>query len=256
MPVNERMLCFMQLHATFSLKQPLVLPISHHHILQSAVYGLMKNLPSFTLALHDSKLPNPFCFSNLYGPKKIMDRRIFFHDDLSFQIRSIYPEIILSMEETMRQNGLLLGDRRLLPQTTKLTQPLLEESEVRILMRSPITIHTTDEVGKSKYFNPFQEDFEPRIRQNFVRKYLAATGKQPVGELHITPLQVSEQDKCITFYHRKNLVRPIVIEAWYGIYELNGIPEHLNFLYYSGLGARNGAGFGLFDVLEDDVNTP
>ena len=69
-------------------------------------------------------------------------------------------------------------------------------------------------------------------------------------------MQVSSQDKCITFYHRKGCARPIVIEAWYGKYKLAGDPEHLNFLYYSGLGARNGAGFGLFDVLDAGFSTP
>jgi len=246
----------MQLHATFSLIQPLVLPISHHHILQSAVYGLMDNLPSLSQALHDSKRPNPFCFSDLSGPKKAMNRQIIFHDYCSLQIRSIYPEILLSMEKTLRQNCLLLGDRQLLSETVKLSQPLIEGNEAHIIMRSPITIHITDEAGKSRYFNPFQKEFALRLNDNFAKKYFAATGEHPAGEFQIIPLVISQRDKCITFYHRKNLARPIVIEAWYGNYRLVGPSEYLNFLYYSGLGARNGAGFGLFDVIEDGFNTP
>lgn len=247
----------MQLRADFAFNQPVVLPIAHHHILQSAVYGLMKNLPSLSQALHDDKQkPKPLCFSDLSGPKKAADRQIVFYDCFSLQIRSIYPEIILSMEEALRQSGLLLGDDRLMPQTARLSQPLLNKSEAQIVMRSPITVHVTDGAGKRKYFNPFQEEFEARIRENFARKYLDATGKQAADDLHVTPLQVSNQDKCVTFYHRKNFARPIVIEAWYGHYRLAGPSEYLNFLYYSGLGARNGAGFGLFDVIEDGFNTP
>ena len=41
----------------------------------------------------------------------------------------------------------------------------------------------------------------------------------------------------------------ILITAWYGTYQLTGERKYLDFLYQTGLGAKNAQGFGMFEIL-------
>ena len=50
------------------------------------------------------------------------------------------------------------------------------------------------------------------------------------------------KDKYFTKY--KNFF----IEAWYGLYLLEGNADYLSFLYDAGLGSKNAQGFGMFEI--------
>lgn len=40
------------------------------------------------------------------------------------------------------------------------------------------------------------------------------------------------------------------LSAWKGFYALHGARKYLDFLYNIGLGSKNGAGFGMSDIIE------
>lgn len=243
----------MQLHVEFSLQEPLTLPIAHHHLLQSALYALLARHPALARTLHDGKQKQgqeikPLCFSDLNGLMVVRGSRITFSDKLSLTVRSIFPNIISAMEEGLHFQGLRLGNMLLFPRQISCSQPLLDQDRVPIIMRSPLTVHITLQSGKTRYYQPLSSEFEALIQQNFARKFAFFTGQKPRENIHISVLTLSPKNKCLTFYHRQNQPR-IIIEAWYGRYLLEGQPEYLTFLYYTGLGDRNAAGFGLFDLL-------
>ena len=41
----------------------------------------------------------------------------------------------------------------------------------------------------------------------------------------------------------------VLITAWYGTHKLSGERKYLDFLYQTGLGAKNAQGFGMFEIL-------
>ena len=53
---------------------------------------------------------------------------------------------------------------------------------------------------------------------------------------------ILEKDKYLTKY------KGFFINGWKGIYQLSGERKYLDFLYQTGLGAKNSQGFGMFDV--------
>ena len=120
----------------------------------------------------------------------------------------------------------------------------MEECELQIKMKTPITIYSTDAESKSVYFYaPDEEFFYKKINDNFCRKYLAYCGIVPVTAIKIQPIQVSAKDKFVTKYKQS------YITGWYGIYKLIGERKYLDFLYQVGLGGKNSQGFGMFELL-------
>ena len=53
----------------------------------------------------------------------------------------------------------------------------------------------------------------------------------------------SDDDKCVTHYKKS------IINAWYGTYHIKAPSHLLEFIYYTGIGSKNSAGFGTFTEL-------
>ncbi|TCS78785.1 CRISPR-associated endoribonuclease Cas6 [Tepidibacillus fermentans] len=114
-------------------------------------------------------------------------------------------------------------------------------------MLSPITVYSTylRENGQkhTMYYTPKDEMFYQLIEENLKKKYEAYTGKTVVGTFTIKPKKIRENDKVVTRF------KGFIINAWNGVYELEGNPELINFAYQVGLSNRNSQGFGMFQVI-------
>lgn len=241
----------MQLIICHKLETDLVLPINYHYILQSAIYHAMENGDDYTKQIHDSGYQyrkrnyRLFQFSLLKGRYRIENKRIIFSNEISFEVRSVDSKLILVLNEYFRKNGITYGNQHFDSLDTIIEDKTIEESDVLIKMRTPLTVHTTDKLTKKTYFyRPDQERFQELVSQNFNRKYYSYAGTNPSGNIHIEPVAFSEKDKYVTKY--KNFY----ISGWYGIYRLCGDRKYLDFLYQTGLGDRNSQGFGMFDTKE------
>ena len=129
-------------------------------------------------------------------------------------------------------------------QGIQLSKDTVEETKLRIRMKSPMTVYSTDhENGRIYYYNPEEEEFYQRLNENFFRKYQAYYGVEPISMLEIQKEGDKIPKKFVTRYQGS------YITAWYGTYELSGERKYLDFLYQTGLGSKNSQGFGMFEIL-------
>ena len=99
-----------------------------------------------------------------------------------------------------------------------------------------------EEAAKTIYYSTHDVRFIRRVREAFESKYEAYSSKKPPSSIDILPL--NEEKKVVTNY------KGTWINAYHGIFQLYGEPEHLQFMYDVGLGAKTSQGFGMFEVIE------
>lgn len=238
----------MQIQLTIRSEQPCRLPISYHHIQQSAIYHLLKNCP-LADDLHDhgatygKRTYKLFTFGPLLGKYKIVEKSIIFQDEIRWEIRSDDRQVIMMLYKKVRQDGLVLGENELKDVEAIIRDNRIEEDSIYIKMISPICVYATNPDTKKTYFySPQEKEFSKAVQDNFQRKYTAAYMVEPEHEIFIEPVKVSTKDKYLTKY------KGFYISGWNGIYKLSGQRKYLDFLYQTGIGAKNSQGFGMFEV--------
>ena len=96
-------------------------------------------------------------------------------------------------------------------------------------------------------YGPNTDDFYELIRSNFRRKYTACYGVQPASGIDIALCGKTESVEV------KDIGDSLT--AWSGKFRLRGKRKYLDFLYQTGLGAKNPIGLGAFKVV-DENNCP
>ena len=185
-----------------------------------------------------------FQFSQLSGDYYIQDRKIIFRSYVEFEVRSSEPLLIRLLGEYFWNHGVRFGETICRDIQMELYDYTVEETKLRIRMKSPMTVYSTDhENGRIYYYNPEEEEFYQRLNENFFRKYQAYYGVEPISMLEIQKEGDKIPKKFVTRYQGS------YITAWYGTYELSGKRKYLDFLYQTGLGSKNSQGFGMFEIL-------
>jgi CRISPR-associated endoribonuclease Cas6 len=232
------------------LPNPLTLPVNYNHALQGVIYQLLSTDSVLSDkvhnlgAEHNNRKYKLFTFSNLNGKKIIENKLITFYDTVSFALRSVDKYFIATIISALTNaNFISLGVENIEISEVSILKKEISANRLRIKMLSPITVHTTDEKGKTTYYSPFDNDFLIHINNNFKRKYEAFYGEAPKSEVALKVLRVNDRDKCVTTF------KGIYITATYGEYLLEGEAKYLEFLYCVGLGARNSQGFGMFETI-------
>ena len=245
----------MQLIIAFKAEPELILPINHHHILQSVIYEALESDDAYGRNVHDGGYTNGkrkyklFQFGQLKGNYRIDSKKILFSGMVTWEIRSVIPSMITILEQYYRSNGINFGSKCYDILDIKTMDRTIKSDSVVIKMNTPVTVHSTDGSTKKTYFpEPDNPDFLRLINDNFMRKYEAYTGKKPEDNLTIQTVSFREKDKYVTRY--KNFY----ISGWFGIYRILGNPQYIDFLYQTGLGERNSQGFGMFEILKRGVN--
>lgn len=240
----------MQLVIHIGLEHPLTLPLNYNHILQSIIYKAVGSMPDYGDFLHnegysiDKRQYRMFQFSQLSGDYYIQDRTIIFRSYVEFEVRSPEPLLIRLLGEYFWNHGVRFGETICRDIRMELYDYTVEETKLRIRMKSPMTVYSTDyENGRIYYYNPEEEEFYQRLNENFFRKYQAYYGVEPISMLEIQKKGDKIPKKFVTRYQGR------YITAWYGMYELSGERKYLDFLYQTGLGSKNSQGFGMFEIL-------
>mgnify|MGYP004553252645 CR=1 FL=1 len=239
----------MQLIIKHSTEPELVLPINYQHILQAIIYKGIECLPEYAKQVHDYGYQNEkrsyklFQFSQLKGKYQIEQRKIIFFENVSFEVRSVDAQLILTLKKYFEENGICYGERRIENVEVKLEDKTVEKDDILIKMKTPVTVHSTDCFTKRTFFfRPNDERFAELVNENFKRKYKAHKGVLPEENIDVEIIHLSEKDKFVTNY------KGFYISGWYGIYRLKGNRKYLDFLYQTGIGDRNSQGFGMFDL--------
>lgn len=240
----------MQLVVHIGLDEPLSLPINYNHILQAVIYRSLSIMPDYAEFLHaggftrGQRQYKMFQFSQLVGEYQIEDKRITFFSQVSFEVRSPEPLLIRLLGECIWQQGITFGDHTYRDVQLELYDYTVEEQELLIRMKSPLTVYATDENSeKTFYFCPDDPEFYEMVNHNFYRKYQAYYGIEPMSGICLEIHGNKFPKKMVTRY------KGILITAWYGTYKLSGERKYLDFLYQTGLGAKNAQGFGMFEIL-------
>lgn len=240
----------MQLVVHIGLDEPLSLPINYNHILQAVIYHSLDLMPDYAAFLHNGGFTRGqrqykmFQFSQLKGEYQITDKKITFFSEVSFEVRSPEPLLIRLLGEGMWSQGIRFGEHTYTDVQLELYDYTVEDQELLIRMRSPLTLYATDEeTGKTFYFSPDDPAFYDMVDDNFYRKYEAYYGIPPMSRITLEKYGDKFSKKMVTRY------QGILITAWYGTYRLSGKRKYLDFLYQTGLGAKNAQGFGMFEIL-------
>ncbi len=245
----------MQLIIRHKTEPELVLPINYHHIIQAIIYKGMDEMPEHAKQMHDHGYHNGkrsyklFQFSQLQGKYKIEQRRIIFYENVCFEIRSVDARLILALKQNFETNGICYGERKFEDLQVIVKDETVDEEDILIKMKTPVTVHFTDRFSRKTFFpRPDERRFMELINENFKRKYNAYSGVFPEENIKIETMRFSERDKYVTKY------KGFYISGWYGIYRLQGKRKYLDFLYQAGLGDRNSQGFGMFDLIGGGTN--
>lgn len=241
-----------ELRISLRADQPLTLPIAHQHALQAMFYhALSLGDPLMSRMLHERKPDfnnrtySPFVFSRLYGSKTLNGKEVTYQGALSLSIRSFSPTLL-----TAWKNGFSSwGEIELLHKTIPIVKTEIIEyadipSESAVKMLTPIIVHHTQDNGGTRYLSPEDPDFYRYVCANSERKWEALTGRRLPGKVALKPLKVSPFHRCITTFKQASVC------GWYGTYLLSASPEVIRLLLETGLGERNGQGFGYFNLIQ------
>ncbi len=242
----------MRVKISHELKSPLVLPLAYHHIQQSIIYDCMeKKGNGFFSNIHDNGFVYEkrefrlFTFSEIKGPHKIVDDKIVFYDEVSWEVSSCNREFIETIKNVFMKQKINYAGQYYENVRCDLSDWKIKENELAINMLSPIIVYKTDmETRKKKYYSPDDDYFYGLINDNFIRKYKAYYGCFPDDVPSLRVLNVGKRDKCVTRF------KGTYLTGYKGIYMLSGEPEHLGFLYDTGIGSANSQGFGMFELIK------
>lgn len=241
----------MQLEVSVILPEPLVLPMNYNHIVQSMIYRALSAMPDYSEFIHEygyvfeKRQYKMFQFSQLAGDYSIdyKHKQLIFRSYVTFEVRSPEPLLINLLETYFQYEGITFGKMHSRSVNVQLYDYTVEERELLIEMKTPITVYSTDrDTGKTYYYSPEEPEFYQKLTGNFRRKYSAFYG---VGASDIAIRYEGEglPRKLVTRYQGS------YINAWYGTYRLLGERKYLDFLYQAGLGSKNAQGFGMFEIL-------
>ncbi len=240
----------MQLTVYIELEKPLTLPVNYNHILQSVIYRGISSVSELGDFVHDEgyrwgkRQYKMFQFSQLLGKYSVMGKQITFWNQVSFEIRSPEPLLLRLLGESFWTHGIAFGEYTYTDIQMELYDYTVEECDLLIRMKSPLTVYSTEEeTGRTYYFNPDEPMFYDSINDNFFRKYQAYYGVTPSSGINMEIYGDKIPRKMVTRY------KGILITGWYGTYRLSGKRKYLDFLYQTGLGSKNAQGFGMFTIL-------
>lgn len=225
-------------------EKPLHMPFAHFEILQGLFYHLLSYDEKLSAEIHD-KLPGEqkqfkfFCFTDLHGNYKVKNAALLYFGALDWEIRSADDNIIHTVVASAKENPYVTING----QHCKITSYAIAEHHclsdtMDFEMDTPLIYYQTDDTGYSIYYTPEDEQFLSGIKNNIIRKYTAFYGTPPDCDICFQVLG-SPVKKCVTRYKKS------IITGYYGKFRLTASKEVLNFVYYTGLGAKNSMGFGV-----------
>ena len=242
----------MQLRLYFDFPDKLTLPLSYHHILQGFIYNILSAEPGYATFLHDHGYTDGnrpfklFVYSLLEGTKKVSPPNITFTENITFELRSPMDDFCdIFYLALMHRERFHLGGQEIFLTGCVSTKRTVTRDEIKVRTLSPLCMNRTaseDDRKKTIYLSPFDAGFSDAINNNFFRKYAAAYGCAPLGNVDIAPVNVTDRDKYVTKFDDR-----IYITGWQGIYKLTGDPGALTFLYDCGVGSKNSQGFGMIE---------
>ncbi len=233
----------------------LSVPMAHKHQVQGLLYHMLSADPEYSAFTHgqgfgaDGKTFRMFVFSDLRGPYRIEHRRLYYPKGFELIVRSSETRFLSVLQTALleRKDWMFCGNPIEVESYT-VRRSAVRSRSVRIRMLSPLTVYETERSGHTHYFHPNEPAFYAAVCTNAAHKWSSRMGEIPCPDFSIEPAyrRYSEKAHVVTTY------KGSYINAWNGEFLLKGDVRLLNLLYQTGLGGKNGQGFGMFEVLDEE----
>lgn len=241
----------MQIHLSFK-GENVCLPMAYRQLVQGMLYRTLERVdPSCSAGVHDGgrKLGTRqfklFTFGPLTGAYTVSGGNICFSEQVFLEIRSADPVFVQTLLRGLTPGEVvMLGNNTLTVEECRLEHKTIFQDKIRVQTVSPIVAYVTCPDRSTRFFSPEEEGFYSLIQTNAARKWGSAYGQDAPFSLSIVPAEGGIFRKQVTKFKTTR------INAWFGVFELTGEPSVLNFLYDTGLGAKNSQGFGMFRMID------
>ncbi|MCX7668334.1 MAG: CRISPR-associated endoribonuclease Cas6, partial [Atribacterota bacterium] len=237
-------------------EQKLFLPLHYNHLIQALIYrilpeGLARDLhgEGFSYEKRHFKL---FTFSRLLEQGQSVAqsgrRMLSFPGRISFFFATPRDEILESLlrEAFTKKLIAILGQDVFLTEVHIMPEPKWS-SPLTLRLLSPVTVYrTVEENGRriTHFLSPREQEFNRLLVENARKKYFLVTGKTAEKlSFSLEPFRFSERRNRVVV-----LFKGTPVAAWTGIFHLRGDPELIAVVYQAGLGSKNSAGFGMWEV--------
>ena len=230
----------MQILLTLQPENELIIPFNYNHQLQSALYVKLRE--GGGAHIHDEGYGEErdfkaFVFGALQGEHRKEDKHFRFTGTVHLEVRSPVFELCDILQRGIERNPIFkLFDTRLAVVGASLANVHFSGGREILITHSPVAVYRTEPDGKTTFFAPDQPEFVPYLIANYENKYRAIIGGEPE---HVTIQPLEPQRRIVTRFKEK------WITCYKGKYALTGSSKALEFIYNSGLGVKNSAGFGM-----------
>ena len=258
----------MRVRLTFMAEkaQELLLPLHYNHLVQALIYrilpeALAKNLHEKGF-LYEKRRFKLFTFSRLLERGQPVERdgrrMLCFPRKVSFFFATPREEILenLLREAFLRKSIALLEQQVFLAEVQVMPEPRWSSSLI-LRFLSPVTVYRTD-VEEDKrvmhFLSPREREFNRLLVENARKKYFLVTGKSAENlSFSFEPFRFSEERNRVVV-----LFKGTPIASWTGVFRVEGDSELIAVTYWTGLGSKNSAGFGMWETWEPlpDGDTP
>ena len=238
------MFCTVQILLTLQPETDLVIPFNYNHQLQSAIYAKLREGGGGHI--HDEGYGNDrdfkaFVFGALQGEHRKEDKRFRFTGTVRLEVRSPVFELCDTLQRGIEMNPIFkLFDTMLTVVGASLANVHIPSGRRILTADSPVAVYRTEPDGKTAFFSPDQPEFVPYLIANYENKYRAIIGGEP-ETVDIEPLE--PQRRIVTRFKEKWMT------CYKGKYALTGSSRALEFIYNTGLGVKNSAGFGMLGLI-------
>ena len=235
----------MQLHIQFRGSR-INLPIAYQHTLQGLIYHALEDEGDYSARLHDEgylaqmRSFKRFTFSPLSGKYVIEGKRIIFEETAAFEVRSPDEGFIRRLAARLQEGAWgTLGTNpvQIVKSRVEDGHLLAERAVVRTV--SPIVVYRTLEDGKTEFFSPADAVFCPALVRNARRKWESLHGEGAPFALSVQLDEGMQPRKVPTSF------KSTFITGYHCRLVLEGMPEVLDMVYQTGLGAKSSQGFGM-----------
>ena len=246
----------MRIYVEFEGKDPIVVNINYNRAVNHFIYSILdseeyRDFLTNQAYKADGRIFKFFTFSRLQGDFKVFEKKgqkvMLFSNTVRLIISSPVEAFIISfIKGILKKNTIDFCGNEVFLKRVDLWQQKGFKNRCIIKMLTPVVVYRKDSktVLNRRFLSPFEEDFEMVIKENIKSKLKALDITTEKFDFSIKPLNViEEKDKKII-----KISNDFVI-GWMGKYLIEGTKETIEIAYYSGLGAKNSLGFGMFDIV-------
>lgn len=244
----------MRVKLNFYSHAPILLSTSYNRALQGMIYNLLdyeyKEFLHDKGYLFDNRRFKLFTFSKLLGEYTRKGSYITFKEHISLIISSPIKEFIENLcNSLLHKEEIQIEINKVHVESIEFLREPVITNNVVIYTLSPIVVYSTlftkDNRKKTYYYSPYEEEFSELIAKNLIKKFILLNNVCMIKTdqlIQLEPLRVREH--ILSF-------KGTIIKGWSGRFKIYGSKELILTGYRCGLGAKNSAGFGMIEVVND-----